>query len=122
MERDLAMRKENADGSLSEQIGALEEESKSVKDRLLKGHITSNIYVSPFDTVPSTFSYFHTGGTLHFTMKTAKKIIIHSSFTDEDGNDTCHRFILHPVDGKWLIDWFGYSYEGDEGSFKKFDL
>lgn len=34
MERDLAMRKENADGSLSKQIGALEEESKSVKDRL----------------------------------------------------------------------------------------
>lgn len=122
MERDHAMRRQNADGSLSEQIGALEEESKSVKDRLLKGHITNNIYVSPFDTVPSTFAYFHTGGTLHFTIKTAKKITIHISFTDEDGNDTYHRFILRPAEGRWLIDWFGYSCEGEEGPFKKYDL
>lgn len=78
--------------------------------------------MSPFDTVPSHFAYFHTGGTLRFIMKTTKKVTIQTSFTDEDGNDTYHKFILRPVEGKWLIDWFGYGYEREDGPYKKFDL
>ena len=122
MERYHAMFQKNTDGELSEQISMIEKESKLVKDRLFQDHITNNIYVLPFDTVPSCFAYFHTGGTLRFIMKTTKKITIQTSFIDENGSDTYHRFILRPVDGEWLIDWFGYGYEGEDGPYKKFDL
>lgn len=122
MERDHAMRKQNADGKLSEQITAIEQESRQVKDRLFKGRITSNIYVTPYDTFPSQFEYFLTGGSLHFIMKTTKKITVQTAFTDEDGCETYHRFVLRPEDGDWLIDWFGYGYEAEEGPYRKSDF
>ena len=110
MERDHAMRKQNADGKLSEQISAIEQESRQVKDRLFKERITSQ------------FEYFLTGGSLHFIMKTSKKITIQTSFTDEDGNEIYHRFVLRPVEKNWLIDWFGYGYESEEGPYRKSDF
>lgn len=122
MERDHAMRKQNADGKLSEQISAIEQESRQVKDRLFKERITSNIYVTPYDTFPSQFEYFLTGGSLHFIMKTSKKITIQTSFTDEDRNEIYHRFVLRPVEKNWLIDWFGYGYESEEGPYRKSDF
>ncbi len=121
MERDHAMRAKNADGELTEQLIAVEKESKMVKDRLFKGHITSNICVTPYDTVPSCFEYFLTGGTLRFIMKTAKKISIQTMFTDCDGEIVRHQFVLRPSGSEWLIDWFGYGYD-EEGPYKKSDL
>ena len=121
MERMHEAWENNRNGEATEQVHAIYNECMSAKDSLLSGRITDNIYVSAYDTVPSRFTYFLTGGTLRFIMKTTKKITIQTLFTDHNDDIIRHKFVLRPSGEEWLIDWFGYGYDVD-GPYRKFEL
>lgn len=97
----------------------LARDCKDSKMKLLSDHITDKIYITPYDLYPSRFDFFNTGCKLNFIMKSDKKITI-DAITEAD-EYIRYRFILRPINDKWLIDWVGYSYE-EEGSLRKMDL
>ena len=106
-------------------LNKIDDECRKRKAELLAGHITDNIYVTNSDKYPSEFDYFNSTFKLRFIMKSEKKITIDTipyPISDRYGY-LRHRFILRPDpdNGKWLIDWFGFSYE-EEGYLRKWDL
>lgn len=101
------------------EMDKLKDDCKRDKLELLSGHITDNIYISSGDMYPSRFSYFNSGCTIYFIMKSEKKITLDTVFTNE-GYER-HRFVLRKDNNVWKLDWIGLSYE-EEGYERKADF
>ncbi len=114
--------KQNTNGQFSDEITKLTDTVKAKKYEILSGHISKNIYISPYDTVPTRFHYFDTGCELKFVMKTVKKAVILVQISDFHGSDVWHKFEFHPKNGTWVLDRMFLSYAGENGPYKRFDF
>ena len=114
--------KSNKQGQHSERIGELTEKSKELKIEILSGYISENIYISPYDSYPTSFSYFAENPELKFVMKSSKKVAVIAKTKDKYGEEIWHKFEFKPNDSEWKLDKMYMSYEGENGPYKKIDF
>ena len=77
------MFKSNKQGQYSERIGELTEKSRELKIEILSDHISEDIYISPYDSYPTSFSYFAETPELKFVMKSSKKAAVIAKTKDK---------------------------------------
>lgn len=60
---------------------------------------------------PSKYDYLGGDCTATFIMKTAKRAVVQTHFSQ--GGFQLHKFVIRDVDGKWLVDEVYYGFDSD---------